>query len=102
MDGNAIEYVENPEPLTDDEPGPGLGHPKMYTTTGEAAFAGAAIRTGQYGGEASGRARRYTGIAVTRLAKPGDMRGSRKYARPVRRRGPCACEAREQARPVCM
>lgn len=49
VDGNAVEYVENPEPLTDDEPGPGLGHPKMYTTTGEAAFAGAAngrARTG--------------------------------------------------------
>lgn len=40
VDGRPVEYVEHPEPLTDDEVGPGAGHPKMYTTMGDGARPG--------------------------------------------------------------
>lgn len=36
VDGKAIEYVADPRPLTDDTVGHHAGHPKVYTTTGEA------------------------------------------------------------------
>lgn len=40
VDGKAIEYVENPEPLGD-VADLGIGHPKVYDTTKEKAFVGA-------------------------------------------------------------
>lgn len=41
VDGKEIEYISNPEPLTDDVPELGIGHPKVYNTVKEKAPGGA-------------------------------------------------------------